>query len=311
VAEGGFDVVMTYAAQQWTTDALLPVLDRIEASTVLAPCGFSGLHDPAYARYFERLRSQLHGFDALIFHSSAYQDIQLAREAGAGGLSVIPNAADEREFAGLSASGSFRGAHGIATGTPLLLTVGGHTGLKGHAQAMAALRATRAAPRPPTLAVVANRPTGAGCLPVCRVRAAATRVVGRGRRVLLVDPPRAEVLEAYADADLFVFCSMVECSPLVLFEAMAAGLPFVSADVGNAREIAEWSGAGVIVESQRREDGLVDVDPAAVGRAVDELMADPERRAEMARRGRQAWEERFTWDTVARRYEELYAEVAA
>jgi L-malate glycosyltransferase len=311
VAEGGFDVVMTYAAQQWTTDALLPVLDAIAAPTILAPCGFSGLHNPAYARYFERLRSQLHGFDALVFHSHGYQDIEFAREAGAGDLHVIPNAADEREFAGLAASGSFRAAHRIAPDTPLLLTVGGHTGLKGHAQAMAALRATRGTPRPPTLAVVANRPTGPGCVPVCRVRAALTRVVGRGRRVLLADPPRDQVLEAYADADLFVFCSMVECSPLVLFEAMAAGLPFVSADVGNAREIAEWSGAGVIVESRRRGDGLVEVEPAAVARAVDELMADAERRAEMARRGRQAWEERFTWDAAARRYEELYAEVAA
>src|SRR3954462_6732295 len=27
VLDGGFDVVMTYAAQQWTTDALLPILE--------------------------------------------------------------------------------------------------------------------------------------------------------------------------------------------------------------------------------------------------------------------------------------------
>src|SRR3954451_984506 len=43
VADGRFDVVMTYAAQQWTTDALLDGLDTIAAPVVLAPCGFSGL----------------------------------------------------------------------------------------------------------------------------------------------------------------------------------------------------------------------------------------------------------------------------
>src|SRR3954453_18667402 len=53
VAEGGFDVVMTYAAQQWTTDALLPALEDIRCRTVLAPCGFSGLGDPAYRAYFD------------------------------------------------------------------------------------------------------------------------------------------------------------------------------------------------------------------------------------------------------------------
>jgi glycosyltransferase involved in cell wall biosynthesis len=119
------------------------------------------------------------------------------------------------------------------------------------------------------------------------------------------------VLDAYADADLFVFCSMVECSPLVLFEAMAAGLPFVSVDVGNAEEIAEWSGAGVIVASPRREKGLVNADPSAVAEAVDRLLADEGERRAMGERGRRAWAERFTWDDAAARYEQVYERVAA
>ena len=41
---------MSYAAQQWTTDALLPLLDCIPYRKMLAPRGFSGLHDPAYVR---------------------------------------------------------------------------------------------------------------------------------------------------------------------------------------------------------------------------------------------------------------------
>lgn len=309
VTGGDWDVVMAYAAQQWACDALLPVLGDIAAPTVLAPCGFSGLRDPAYATYFAGLRERLHQFDALVFHSEGYQDTRFARAADAEGITVIPNAADEREFGGAPRErGAFRAEHGLRDGAPLLLTVGGHTGLKGHAQSMEALRAMGA---PATLAIVGNTPTGRGCLPVCRVRAALTRVVGRGRRVLLLDPPRPQVLDAYADADLFVFCSMVECSPLVLFEAMAAGLPFVSADVGNAAEIAEWSGAGVIVPSERRAGGLVDADPRAVASAVDSLLADPERRAEMGASGRRTWEERFTWDAIAGRYEDLYRSLAA
>ena len=314
VAEGGFDVVMTYAAQQWTTDALLPVLDTIRTPKVLAPCGFSGLRDPAYASYFERLPESLRAFDELIFHSGTYQDIRFAREHGVETGTVIPNGADEREFGADERAfrpgrrGAFRSAHGLGPGDPLLLTVGAHTGLKGHAQAMAALRASERAAAG-ALAIVGNTPVGRGCLTLCHLRAAAARL--RGRRVLLLDPPRAQVLDAYADADLFVFCSMVECSPIVLFEAMAAGLPFVSADVGNAAEIAEWSGAGVVVESRRRDDGLVEVDTAAVARAVDELLGDPDRRRAMGESGRAAWRERFTWDAAAERYEAVYERVAA
>jgi glycosyltransferase involved in cell wall biosynthesis len=308
VADGDFDVVMMYAAQQWATDALLPGLDAIGGRKVLAPCGFSALQNPAYSAYFDVLRERLHDFDALIFHSETYQDARFARDAGAGSITVIPNAADEREFAGERPRGAFRAAHGIAADAPLLLTVGGHTGLKGHAQSMAALRATE---QRATLAIVGNTPTGQGCLPTCRMRAGITRLAGRGRHVVLVDPPRPQVLDAYADADIFVFCSMVECSPLVLFEAMAAGLPFVSVDVGNAAEIAQWSGGGVIVPSRRRDDGLVVAEPRAVARAVDGLLADPDRRRELGERGRRAWRERFTWDAAAGRYEELYRSLGA
>lgn len=303
VADGDHDVVMTYAAQQWTTDALLPVLDSIEKPKVLAPCGFAALHDPDWAGYFEALPDHLRAFDELIFHSDTYQDISFARAAGIDSLTVIPNAADEREFGERREPGWPNGGHGPG---PLLLTVGGHTGLKGHAQAMSALRASERAGR---LVIVGNTPTGRGCLPACRVRAALTRL--RGGRVHLVDPPRDWVLDLYFHADLFVFCSMIECSPLVLFEAMAAGLPFVSVDVGNAAEIAEWSGAGVVVPSPRRDDGLVEPDSAAVARAVDDLLADPDRMRAMGESGRAAWRERFTWDAIAARYEEAYMRVAA
>lgn len=303
VTGGGFDVVMTYAAQQWTTDALLGVLDAIDPPTVLAPCGFSGLHNAAYASYFAHMRDDLHRFDALVFHSDTYQDIRFAREAGVPDPVVIPNGADEGEFERLPPAGRFRAAHRIPAERTLLLTVGGHTGLKGHAEAMATLRASATAT---TLAIVGNRPTGRSCLPTCRARALATSVRRPGARVLLTDPPRPRVLEAYADADLFIFCSMVECSPLVLFEAMAAGLPFVSSDVGNAREIAEWGGGGVVVESARRADGLVEADSREMAAAVDGLLADHDRHGEMARRARESWREWFTWDAVTDRYEELY-----
>ncbi len=58
------------------------------------------------------------------------------------------------------------------------------------------------------------------------------------KTVLQTELPRSEVVELFFAADLFIFASKVEYSPLVLFEACAAGLPFVSVPVGNAAEIA-------------------------------------------------------------------------
>ena len=309
VIDGGFDVVMTYAAQQWTTDALLPVLEEIEAPTVLAPCGFSGLRDPAYAAYFERLRGLLGRFDALVFHSDSYQDAVFAREAGVGNVHLIPNGADEREFGRLPVRGAFREQWGIPPEAPLVLTVGGHTGLKGHEQAMRAFGACGEASGG-TLAILANEPTGPGCGKRCRLSAAARNLIRRDRRILVADPPRESVVEAFADADLFLFCSMVECSPLVLFEAMAAGLPFVSLDVGNAGEVAQWGGGGVVVSSERDSLGRVKAPAAKVAATAGALLADPGRRDEMGASARAAWRAGFTWEEIAGRYGDLYRELA-
>jgi glycosyltransferase involved in cell wall biosynthesis len=311
VRDGGFDVVMTYAAQQWTTDALLDAAPSIDSRLVLAPCGFSGLYDPAYRDYFARLPAQLANFDALIFHSETYRDIEFAREHGLEGIVVVPNGADEREFGALRAEQgeTFRRVHGLDPETPLLLTVGSHTGLKGHATSISALRLLDA--REAWLAIAGNTPIGRGCLRNCRVRSAAVKAVTRGhKQVLLTHGPREETLSAFAAADLFVFPSNIEASPIVLYEAAASATPFVTANVGNSAEIASWTGGGEVVESQQLPDGTSTVDPRALAAHVDEMLADPDRRARLGRAGRAAWEQSFSWAAISRRYEAVYARAA-
>lgn len=302
VSGGGFDVVMTYAAQQWTTDALLPVLEEIPAGTVLAPCGFSGLEDPAYSGYFDELPERLARFDELIFHSGTYQDIEFARRAGLENLNVVPNGASREEFE--SPSPDFRERHGIDQDEPMLLTVGPHNWRKGHSLSIEGFR--RAETGGGTMVVIGNRPLRAGCQWDCRRRALTVRIGSGGRkRVRILDVPREEVLAAYGAADLFIFGSEIECSPLVLFEAAASGTPFVSTAAGNAEEIAEWTGGGVVVPSERR-DGRVTADPEAVAAEVTRLLGDDEARSQLAARGRERWLEDFTWDRIAEHYEAVY-----
>lgn len=307
VLEGAFDLVMTYSAQQWTTDALLPVLGRIGSRKALAPCGFSRLHDPAYRSYYAELPALLRQFDSLIFHSGVYQDIEFARSAGLENLEIVPNGADLAEFEELSSD--FRERHGIDLGEPLLLTVGPHNWIKGHAQAIEAFR--RAELERGTLVVIGNRPLRLGCQWDCRRRAATARLASRGRkRVILLDVPREEVLAAYKAADLFVFCSQVECSPLVLFEAAASATPFISTPAGNAKEIAAWIGGGIVVPSERR-DGRVRADPGVVAEELTRLWGDEGQRRRFAERGRERWLAEFTWQRIAARYEAAYLAAGA
>lgn len=340
--EGRFDVMLNYAAQQWTMDAAFPVLDRLPYRKVMVPCGFSSLYNPAYRGYFLAMPKIMHLYDHLVFPSSDYRDIRFAREHGLEHYSVIPNGADEREFGALAPD--FRTGYGITVNEPLLLTIGSHTGQKGHRlclDAFQGLKRTRA-----TLVIIGNviakanwwkhcaRPVlgalrrrevgrardilfrillvglGSGCLPECRAQARWINLHDSGKRVLVLDPPRQDVVAALQAADLFVFGSNIECSPLVLFEAMAAGTPFLSLACGNAQEIAAWGRGGRIAPTLRQPNGEVDGAPPVFSQEIDALLDDPQERARMGAAGQQAWREHFTWEKIALRYETLYNQLA-
>ncbi len=309
LVDSDFDLIMTYAAQQWTTDLLLDAAGSIRACTVCAPCGYSGLRTPEYARYFEDLPSRLARLDATIYHSPTYQDIEFARAHGLTSLHVIPNGAAEDEFGQLDSEvgRSFRDRHGI-TGS-LILTVGTHTGLKGHRQAMAAFAASPIGPA--TLVVAAEGRRGAGCFDSClRWARRLNRVMGPSdKQILVLELERPDVLAAYTAADLFLLLSLVECSPVVLFEAAASATPFLASDVGNSREIASWTQGGAVMPALRTRSGLRVGLPALTAYRMARMLRDRSGLERMGAAGRQAWWADFRWEVLAERYLGLYEDL--
>jgi len=352
---GDFDLMMNYAAQQWATDLVYPILDQIPYKKVLIPCGFSGLFMPEYTEYFKMLPAILEKYDHLAFHADDYRDTNFARQHGIENWSFIPNGASSEEFSVVDPT--FRTRYGIPSDAIMLLTVGSHTGSKGHALVLDALKKISVHGKV-VLVIIGNVPNPlskwesiklqldtwranllplfqlllkkefkifsfrvvdlvrplfwgglyvSGCIQDCRMRANRINLLGdKGRRVLLLNPPRADVVAAYHASDLFVFGSNIEYSPLVLFEAMSSKTPFLTLACGNAAEIVEWTGGGVIAPTIQRNFGVVDGDSQEMAACIDSLLSDPERCAELAENGYRAWRKKFTWDAIAQNYEKLY-----
>ena len=320
LSEESADAILIKAAQQWTFDAAVEVLPTMLCRKIFIPCGFSGLHNPIYADYFREMPRWLALFDALIVYSLTYQDAEFARRCGmAHALHLIANGADEREFAD-SEAGDIRQRLGIEPGDDLLLSVGSLIAAKGHWEVLEAYDAANL-PRPATLVVNGNVPGGhpfaglkrmlkhlaSGRLPLNwearllnrRHRGAETR-----RRVVLVDLPRPDLVALYKAADLFVFASHVEYSPLVLFEAAASATPFISSDVGNAREIAKWTGAGVVVSGHpvfSRTELVESLTDTLASILRNKLTLDQLR----ASARRNIFERGFTWNRIVKQYETL------
>ncbi|MDP8904250.1 MAG: glycosyltransferase [Chloroflexota bacterium] len=102
---------------------------------------------------------------------------------------------------------------------------------------------------------------------------------------------RPSYMKLLRRADLFVHPSRAEGVPKVLVEAMAAGLPVVAADAGSIRALLGEGERGVVVPAG---------DPLALARAVDRLLADAGRRAELRQRGL-AWAAQHTAEAQAQR----------
>lgn len=304
--DGNFDVMMNYAAQQWTTDLAFPILDQLPYRKFLAPCGFSGLNNRQYSGYFERMPGILKRYDRLIFHSGDYQDYQFAKDNGVNNCIVIPNGTLEEEFNDIDPT--FRQRYGIPENALLLLTVGSHTGLKGHSLVIEAFRRSKL--EGAYLVIIGNTIDGSGCLADCKRRAWLANLLAGGKKhVLLLNPPRSDVVAAYHAADLFVFGSNVECSPLVLFEAMASKTPFITTACGNAEEIVKWSKGGIVIPTIRHANGSVSAKTEIMARSIEYMIKNKDKRSELAESGYYSWKDRFVWEKIACEYERVYESI--
>jgi glycosyltransferase involved in cell wall biosynthesis len=111
---------------------------------------------------------------------------------------------------------------------------------------------------------------------------------------------RGDIARLMAASDLLVLSSSSEAFPRVLGEAMACGVPCVSTDVGDSRVIV--GDCGRVVSPH---------DDEALAAAVDELLSLPaSQREALGRQARERVLEHFDIRDIARRYQELYLNLA-
>jgi glycosyltransferase involved in cell wall biosynthesis len=335
-----FDVIMIKAAQGWTIDALIPILNKIKTRKVFIPCGFSALYDPFYSEYYNIMPAILRQFDHLIFYASDYRDINFAREHNINNFSMIPNGASEIEFS-VPKESDFRERLNIKENSIVILTVGTFTGGKGHYELAQAFQIANF-DQPATLILNGNQPS---ISPKLNVNVLIKEYLKMGPRsmlkriyrdllftfglvkklkerdwtniakevnseksnknIIITDLQRPDVIQAFLNSDLFVFASNIEYSPLVLFESAAAGLPFLTVPVGNAKEIINWTKGGILCPAPANSNGRVNVDPQILAEEIMKLANDPHKRELLGKEGKKNWGNKLTWGKITLEYEKV------
>ncbi|HWH70201.1 MAG TPA: glycosyltransferase, partial [Candidatus Sulfotelmatobacter sp.] len=272
------DVMMNYAAQQWATDLALEALHdvRDRRVNVIAPCGYSALADertvrwPRFLQYFQNaLPAALPLYDAAVYHSSIYKDYLFGLHLGLKNGVIIPNGTDEAEFT-QPVVVNFREKYGITTRFIGLCVANFYPG-KGQERLIHCVRQMN---RPDFTMVFIGKEGS---------QLASLQQQASGLNIrFLAGISRQDTVAAFRTADLFLFGSHIEASPLVIIEAKAARLPFLSTDCGNVRE---WQG------------GLVCA-PEELAAQANRLLDNETLRKQLAEDGWREWKQKLTWDAV-------------
>lgn len=291
VRTGQWDIMVNHCLQTWPTDALLEDIGSFRWASLLVTHGLS-TENPLFAEYYGKMPLFIRRYAAWASVSALNEESSFARQHGLPSPTVIRNGIDLREWK-VAALG-LREKWNL-NGHPWLINVSNHSPQKRHRWFFKLSERLRGIGAKFTIVgnshFADNWQLGrlgirGGCFYECQVRSLASRSVE-----LRTDTTRGEVVSAIQEADLLVSTSRWEANSVVLLESMAAGTPWISTDVGSARE----NTGGIVVHSVEEFAG-----------AVTKLLRDPDGRQSLGRQGRTRAAEKHDWERVTEQYEQLY-----
>lgn len=248
--------------------------------------GFSPRHRRR-VRWGRRLKARY----ATVSESGAAQ----LRQAGVSAprIEILPNGVDVgRIRAHSSRRNPMRGQLGFRRDDVVFGCVASLTPVKGHAHLIAALADSVATAQRLRLLLVGDGPLRDDLQRQARTLSVADRVTFAG--------PREDVPELLSAMDGYVCSSLSEGMSNAVLEAMAAGLPIISTDVGDHRALLSFD------ECRLVRPGDV---PALASRLSD-LAVDPLRRARMGNAAL-ARVQRFSFDRMMCAYDGFYQRLVA
>jgi glycosyltransferase involved in cell wall biosynthesis len=283
-----------------THTAKAGALGRVAARLAGVPIIVHTFHGHVLEGYFSptrtRLFLQIERALARITHriitvSPRVQHDLLARGIGRPDqMEVVPVGLDLARFLDRPASpASLRETLAIPSNAPLLGIVGRLVLIKDHPTLFQALALLQTHGPAPHLIVAGDGERREALRRLAQDLGLASRIHFLGWR---------DDLEAIlGELDMVICCSKNEGTPVALIEAMAAGVPVLSTDVGGVGDLIVHGETGWLVPSGN---------PSVLARGIRELLADPRPRAQLVPAARRLALERHHVNGLIQRMDTLY-----
>ncbi|HWC72393.1 MAG TPA: glycosyltransferase family 4 protein [Gemmatimonadales bacterium] len=278
------DIVHTHGYRPDLVDSAAARREGIP--TVSTAHGFTG--GDWKNRVYERLqrRAYRRSFDAVVVVSRALADRLIRDGVPADRIHIVFNA--WQETTPLLDRATAREVLGIAGGEFRIGWVGRLSQEKGPDVLIDALRLLRDLPLGVSMVGAASAEEQQALLARARRLGVADRITWHG---LVPDASRV-----FAAFDLFVLSSRTEGTPIVLYEAMAAGVPIVATRVGGVPDAVSPAEAALVPAAN----------PVALAAAIRSVYRDSAAAQARVRRARQRVLREFSVPPWVRRYEAVY-----
>lgn len=238
-----------------------------------------------YKYFFAYVRSTIARADRLIAVSEAC--VTALRPYFEQDFQIIPNGVDTDLYHPLPAGAS------RPPGPPRILFVGRFDPRNGLGTLLEAARILKDEGRDFVVQVVGDGPMR----PLYHRRARSLGVLDRVEWLGLLNEERPRL---YREATVFAAPCVLASFGVVLIEAMASGTPIVCADNVGFRQVIRDGAPGRFVAPG---------DAAELAAGIGELLDDRALREEWGARGRRIARERYSWERVCARVEDLYLQI--
>ena len=230
-----YDLILFYAAQQWTFDLALPILSKINSKKIFLPCGFSNIKNLLYKPYYNLiLRNKCNFFNKIICFSKTTNDYIFLKKnkISSNKIAIITNGGNKFEKK-------------IKKNNDNLLVVGNFNFYKNQ---LLIVFASFFLKNKVTINFVYSKKNYYYSL--CRYFSCCAYFFKKNVQYKFhYNLKRFQINELYVNSKFLVSTSIIECSPLNIIDCLTSGLDFISSNSGNVKELIKKNRHGEIYNS--------------------------------------------------------------
>ena len=292
-----FDVIHQHGIWTGVSHAVNRWRNRTEHPTIIAPHGSLESYALRISRWKKRLALALYESRNLhhvgCMHALSYQEAKDFRVFGLDApIAIIPNGISKAWMTQHCDSQRFRAKHNIPDKTRIMLFLGRITPIKGLPMLLKAMALRRTLLEGWRLCIA-----GVDEFEHLREIQRLVDVLKLQRFVQFVGPQFGQdKRDAFAAADIFVLPSHSEGSPVVILEALGAGVPVLTTKASPWEDLVTY-----------RCGWWTDISVNAIADALEHaLRRSPAELREMGQRAKELVRERYLWSQIAERTLILY-----